>query len=42
MDEFCVTSVDDERVANHEDDDNTGADHNNGHDIYGRISMIYR
>ena len=43
MDEIYVTYVDDERVDNHEyDDDNTDDYHDSNNHIYGHISMIYR
>ena len=35
MDETDVTYVDDERVDNHDYDDNTDDDHDNNNDSYG-------
>ena len=42
MDELLVTYVDDERVDNHDYDDNTDDDHDHNNAIYDDISMIYR
>ena len=36
MDEIYVTYVDDERVDNHDYDDNTDDDHDNNNGLYGR------
>ena len=36
MDKTYVAYVDDERVDNHDYDDNTDDDHDNNNDLYGR------
>ena len=41
MDEISVTYVDDERVDNHDYDDNTDDEHDNNYDIYDDRAIIY-